>query len=86
MLEEILNRGVNESTNSGHPTLAETNPNIGCNSELHHRHPDQANSTKPSRACYHYDVGNPCGHGELATGGMELDDFQEGFCHRMRVL
>ena len=40
MSEEVLDRGVNESTDSGHSTSAETNPNNGCNSELHHRHSD----------------------------------------------
>ena len=83
MSEEILDQGVNGSTDLGHSTSAKTNPNIVCNSEFHYRHPDQANSTEPSRACYHFDAGNPCRQGELVTGGMELDDLQEGFCHRM---
>ena len=28
----------------------------------------------------HSDAGNPYGQGGATTGGMELDDFQEGFC------
>uniref|UniRef100_A0A7N2LJ76 CCHC-type domain-containing protein n=1 Tax=Quercus lobata TaxID=97700 RepID=A0A7N2LJ76_QUELO len=97
MSKEILDGGVNGSTNSGNSTSTETNANIDCNSELHHRHPDQANSTEPSRACYHSDAGNPCGRGELTTGGwnwmtsrrafaIECESFEPHLSPKMNIL
>ncbi|KAF3961052.1 hypothetical protein CMV_014291 [Castanea mollissima] len=34
-------------------------------------------------AFHHSDAGNPCAQGGSTPGGMELDNFQEGFCLRM---
>ena len=46
----------------------------------HPWHSDQTNSAEPPGTLRHSDAGNPCGQGGDTTGGMELDDFQEGFC------
>ena len=79
MSEEILDRGVHRSSDAGHPSPTETDPNHGSNGELHHWHSDQTNSAEPPGTLCHSDAGNSCGQGGASTGGMEVDDFQEGF-------
>lgn len=83
MLEEVSHRGIHRNSDPKYSSSTKAHPNNNVNSKFHTQNTDQSNAVESVGALNHSDVGNPCTQRGPTVGGMELDEFQEGFCPRL---